>query len=267
MADLPDIDPSQTSYIAYWNAIDNGGVSSVDPTDVTSNGNVENYDLYDNGLQGKYNIGGLMNKKDRTVNFRVKNDGWFVFWFGTTSVAETQQDDDGISTTKGHYDLVHDWTEPKNGSARLNSNTLARAINNLRQSTSNSGKMTFNYSDVGLYEYQTDATAVTAVGDSNLASDETLNTSHSFSYTNTTTIYDAYVMGSIQSESFGSEGSMSFEGITLADSSGWDGGSIDLFSNDNFLQPGTDITTNSSIYSAGGASNAWSHASAFIAWG
>lgn len=87
MAELPDIDTSNVSHIAYFNAIDDGGVTTIDPEEVTSAPGIQDYTLYDNGLEGTFNLQETyddISLADSTVfpeaTFRVKSDGWMVVY-------------------------------------------------------------------------------------------------------------------------------------------------------------------------------------------
>lgn len=215
MADLPDIDTTQVSFIAFWNAIDQGGVSDIDPSEVTSEGNIATHTVHDNGIEGTYN-----SLTGRTINFRVKEDGWLVAWTDRTEdFALEQQSPDNV---RGIWDLINDWTDPTAEGA-IDTNTLERAIESLADEFSNFGSMTYNTADVGLYNYAyADATTVSHLSDARSSSgggshDVTVE----FSYTSSTNLLFAAAIGAIdahaESGGFSTDNTeSSFEGTNLA---------------------------------------------------
>lgn len=173
MADLPDLDTSNVAFLAFWNAIDQGGVSDIDPTEVTSAPGVQSYTLYDNGLEGEYALSDVDNwsadttddqtgdvvsdSNPGTAGFRVKEDGWMVAWskqgenFGT----------DQTSPLGGTWDAFK-MQDPTNR-ADANNHNLARLINSLRAEFSNSGTMNYSASDVGLSAYHASGTTTSVL--------------------------------------------------------------------------------------------------------
>lgn len=143
MAELPDIDTSTVSFLAYWNAIDDGGIAEadMDPASVTSYGGIESYTLYDNGIQGK--LSGPTTDPNETF-FRVKSDGWIVVWCGR----EAQYGDVGSNRDNiwGPWEII-DWSgnTPEN-------NLLSQEISSLHSNLSTTG--TFVNTDAGLYNYE-----------------------------------------------------------------------------------------------------------------
>lgn len=147
MADLPDLDTTAISFVAFWNAIDQGGVDAIDPEDCLSDGAIQEYTLYDNGWEGEYTLPGTGN--DATV--RVKSDGWFVAYLDRTEVyTQTVGDPSNIP---GPWDVLFDWTNPSSTVSDLENNTLERSINALAQELDNWDDILYVDSDVGLYDY------------------------------------------------------------------------------------------------------------------
>lgn len=184
MSNLPDLDTGSAGFVAYWNAIDQGGVSSIDPEEVLTDGSVVQYTVYDNGVSGTTTLG-----NGRVANFRVKNDGWFVVFFPRGENFEIQQTDRDLVT--GSYDIIHNWNVLDSGST-ISPDALSRGIQSLQSNLSNSGSITFGYSDVGIYNYEYDnATTITCLAQS--LSDGSSGTEHpEFSYTaETTRVYHA----------------------------------------------------------------------------
>jgi len=197
MSDLPDLDTSQVSYVAYWNAIDQGGAGQIDPSEVTSASWITSTTLYDNGVGGQAKLPA----GDRAAGFRVKTDGWFVAYI---TRAETFSQQNG-SPPAGHYDVVHDWTDSTSQSDFGGQNSLERLINQLYRELSNSGTITYNTGDVGLYNYQISATTSTYLEWQFQGSDfGSKSATPSFQYTNDTTIQYAAAIGAgyVDSNSF-----------------------------------------------------------------
>jgi hypothetical protein len=147
MSKLPDIDPDSTGLIAFWNAIDQSTEDSIDPSEVTSDGNVQSQTLYDNGVEGEYQ---LKNARGNTATYRVKTDGWFVVYLDSESDDVYGKDNNSVT---GQFDIVEDWgvnSDPQSGR-----NNLEIAINNLASELSNWATISnyYNSSDVGLYSF------------------------------------------------------------------------------------------------------------------
>jgi len=155
MANLPDLDTSKVSYIAYWNHLDNGA-SEITPMDTTSWGRINNYTLYDNGIEGEWSI-----PNGDTGKFRVKNDGWILTWVPAQESIGPTQSVNNIQTPMS----VIGW-QNQGTCSTLGQNRLAKGIQSLRNQLSSSGTSTFNFGDVGLYAYHaqsaTNATVLSA---------------------------------------------------------------------------------------------------------
>lgn len=233
MTDLPDLDTTNIGYIAYWNAIDDGGVGSIDPEEVLSSDRIEEYTLYDNGIHiDKYRMEVSQNSsgqdnwdqsRERVVEARIKTDGWIIVYLDGT-------EDTGSIT--GPFDIHKDWSYlDSNNSAEVSPLTLERAIDRLASELDNYGSMTVNYSDMGLYNYDYEsATATTLMAWEDYS--DTSNPSGEFSYTSGTTIHAAYAYGSVR------YGDIEFEGVTIA--SVEENGALELL--DNGLIPDADTS-------------------------
>lgn len=201
MPTLPDIDTNGVSYIAYWNAIDQGGASDIAPEETTSQANIVESTLYDNGIEATYqtNTAG-----GREVTIRVKSDGWFVAYMDRTKLYAVDEQD--FIDIRGTWDIASDWAG--GGAASIVNNSLERAINALYQELSNSGSINYNVSDVGLYNYNTpDATNI-SVASAGESQEDTTN-SFGFVYTEETnrlvhdlvaraTDYEGFVAGAVR---------------------------------------------------------------------
>lgn len=239
MSNLPDIDTTTTGFIAFWNAIDQGGVSQINPETATSANGVQNYTTYDNGVEGDYQIA-----SGRIVKFRVKNDGWIVVYMDRTEdYGQTQQSEGNI---RGPWDVIDDWSyHPNSNTASDDGRALHRAINALQSNLDNSGSITFNMADVGLYNYAyPDATTMTVLSGGATRSDGAINNTNGatetfgFSYTATTDLDLLVSFGAALTEvyqTYWDSFKVDVEGTILADpptntNSGdtWEWGTIDL---------------------------------------
>lgn len=145
MANLPDLDTANAGLVAYWNALDDGGLSDFAPNEALSDTRIGSYTLYDNGFTATYNT-----ITGRNATVRVKQDGWFVVYFDRTAEYQTNQTD----APRGPWDLVNKWTAYNSGTApTVTDHSLERAINSLMSELSNSGSVTYDAADVGLYDF------------------------------------------------------------------------------------------------------------------
>jgi len=163
MATLPDINTSNVGMISYWNAINSGGVSSINASDCLADGNISSYTLYDNGFVANYDITYdtyFGNSTTRTVTARVKQDGWFVVYMDRTN--NYQQSQSVPTRLNGYWDVIDSWTNVESPSNAFPQSKLERAIHSLQSNLSNSGSVTYNQSDVDMYNYEfTSATNTT----------------------------------------------------------------------------------------------------------
>lgn len=188
MSDLPDLDTSAISTVCFWNAISDGGVSSIDPTEATNDGNLKNVTYYDNGIEGDYRVtldsNGLV---VRDAKVRVKNDGWFVAYLDdsfeskTSSFVPSTKDE----YTPGRWDNIHFPFGGFGGGGAGKQGPLSDIIDSIRSNLSNGGTMTFNTSDVGIKDYvNPDATTITYLALRGSGNETTYN----WSYTDSTDI-------------------------------------------------------------------------------
>lgn len=193
MSDLPDLDTSEAAYIAYWNAIEQGGVSTIEASEALSDTNIEEYTLYDNGAEGTTTC-----PTDRIVNFRIKDDGWIVAWMDDSSATPTAgsefTDEDGnVDYVYGLFDIVNDWSWGT-GTTSIVENSLERVIESLASELSNWDTISYDPEDVGLYSYAyPDATATTLFSERTPSDSETYE--HGFLYTAGTDILYAAITG------------------------------------------------------------------------
>lgn len=217
MSDLPDINTSNVGFLAFWNALDDGQVSDIDPDEVTNSGRVSNAVFYDNGLTFDYQI--PLQNQDRTVSGRCKEDGWLVIYMDRT--LEIDRNVNYTNTLpQGPYDLMDNWqqVDTRDNQDEPNSsvitNNLARGINHLQGQFSNSANISFNYSDVGLYNYNhTGATTTTCFS---VATWGGTGGTFEFSYTASTDLYEVLATGACTSDDNLDQQTVSFEGTQLA---------------------------------------------------
>lgn len=242
MSSLPDINTSGVSFLAYFNAIDQGGAGSISPSEVTTSGRVQNYTLYDNGLSGEFNA-----RNGRTITFRVKTDGWFVAYLDRgDNFARNLKND----VPRGSWDIFNDWTYT-NSADDFTRNELERCINDLVSELSNSGSVTYNPVDVGLYDYRHPSASV-ATGLSDYLYMKTQGTNEQtktvdFQYTDDTNLLYAVATGYAISHyndfynTYGN-GRTEFNGIVMSEheyDGGEGGGAIDLLSRGEIPSAGT----------------------------
>lgn len=199
MADLPDLNTDNVSVLSYWNAISDGGASDIDPEEVLSDGNIQDYTLYDNGVE----INNYSTVTGRSAKARVKSDGWFVVWMDDT--VELVENSGG--KPEGPWSIVDDWTEgpvdsdnndyPKSAT----DHTLVDAISSMVNELSNSAGISFSNSDAGFYNYLSPDSDVTTIKHCYIFMDDSYPKSASFGPTDGTTIAFAYAAGHCTNDS------------------------------------------------------------------
>lgn len=146
MANLPDLDTGNIGIISYWCAHDYRATAgaTIDPTDVIDI--LDSYTIYDNGVDGTYS------KDPRTVNVRVKNDGWIIAWIDRTN-QYAQNIAQGNWHYNGYYDILLNW---KDADSNISSDTttLIETVADLYNDLSNLGDFDFYKEDVGNFCYE-----------------------------------------------------------------------------------------------------------------
>lgn len=144
MSELPDLDTTQIGAIAYWNAVDQGGLSEdqIDPIPLVDSELVAQFNRFDNGVQGLLSYP-QPNASDLTLNFRIKTDGWLLVWDNGNTNYRAGPD------SVGHGSLVKGSmaTSPEQFPTTLYSDAI---------STLNSGMYisgNFSHGEVGYYNY------------------------------------------------------------------------------------------------------------------
>jgi hypothetical protein len=200
MSTLPDIQTDETGLCAFWNAINQSTEDSIDPSEVTSDSDIASYTLYDNGIEGEYN---MANPGGYNCHFRVKTDGWIVTYF------DDEGDDKlGAATpdVHGQFDIVHNWAN--GGQWSYPEHELERIINSLASELSNWATIQnyYNSADVGLhsFDYQaaTGVTILTEYDGDNTSSGEDTGTVE-FTATPGTDVHYAVASGILNSGSTG----------------------------------------------------------------
>lgn len=161
MATLPDLDTSDIGYVAYWNAIEQGTLTELDPTSAAVTDNLEVYDEYENGVQG-ITILGVSGKKNRDAYLRVKDDGWIVCWIDRSESTDQAVRSGSVEADNiyGPFDILSAWGS-SGAAAPVENNGLAGIIqgvaNSLEANLTDQG-------NVGLYNYETpSATNITSI--------------------------------------------------------------------------------------------------------
>jgi hypothetical protein len=230
MATLPDIDTSDVSFIAYWNAIEDGGEAEFDPEELLSHSRIIDYTLYDNGWQGSVDP----INSTRPITVRAKTDGWVVGWLDRTRQPATLVSD----PPRGPWDVINNWTV-RGGSKSLTDNTLAATLAELCTASDTLVAYPAN-SDFALYNYETpDASYITNLQQGSVGSDPD---TYAFAYSEDTTLYDALlavtsydfhnVYWNGKDETLGSDGNPHIAGDPTH-------GAVDLLASSLIPDPGT----------------------------
>lgn len=225
---VPALDTSTASFVGAWNATEHG-VSDIDPNEVVSASGVSSSTLHDNGVSGT--IDPNANNANRDMTFRVKEDGWFTVHIDRRDNFARNQG----SNPEGQYDVVHNWGSAVNNldpADPVNQNSCAQAINSLQNELSNSGSITFQFSDVALYNYDYPTATAFDIISGIVQGGQTME----FSYTSGTERLYEVVLGSGRQDSFSYE--LDFpDGNTLA--SQFSLGAADNISEGNTPDAGT----------------------------
>lgn len=236
MATLPDLSTGDIGFIAYWNAIDQGGVGDIEPDEVLNSSLVNSHTIYDNGIEGDADLD--LSYNNDTVTFRVKEDGWMVVYMDRTN--EFNQNVSNGGSVSNWVNIISDWSESFGGGELNNpisQNRLTYVLDDLRQQFTNSGSMTYNDSDVSLYNYEYSTSTTVSL----LLKQDNSNFTAGFSYTAGTTLNWVAATGS-QSQS---NPSVDFEGVTITDNvNGY--GVIDVLGQGLIPNSGTEYQHNAS---------------------
>ena len=125
MSTLPDLDEASINGIVFYNLKEENGIadSDWDPMDFSSYGRIDNYTIYDNGIDGTIKSPEKIFYGDGETNgyyyprFRVKNDGWIIVYDDTDSTYYGSSIiDSGGQTLQGEYNFYGSGFEsPTNG--------------------------------------------------------------------------------------------------------------------------------------------------------
>lgn len=236
MTNLPDLDTSNVSYLAYWNAIEQGGIGSISPEEVVSQEGVTEYTLYDNGVVGKFDLSVVANAKtgdtDMTqtngipsATFRVKSDGWFTVYVDDTENFKLDHRTDSQlypmeipPEVNGWWNVCPIWAQHRNGQpdANIADNGLSYTIRLLQAELSNSGNISFQNADVGLYNYQYEqATNSTTLSTYRYYNDG--GGAFEFTYTDSTDLHAAVATAACSDNDYqGNSTSIDFGGTQMA---------------------------------------------------
>lgn len=258
MADLPDLDTTGVGYIAYYNVLDNTSASSIDPSEIVSEPNVNSFDAYDNGvLITSYSL-----SNNRQCKVRCKTDGWIAVYLDRTKKFNRQTSN--LNDIRGYTDLIPFGTSNSRSATSIaGGTTLENAIDSLVDEFSNSGIINndFTINDIGLYNYEyPNATATSQQGKQN-SSGTGSTISDSFSYkveANTNVLWGSAFMGGEMEDSIGSS-SGNIEGFTLISISS-SGSSQPQYGKADLVARGFDTGGNSyTISISGGRDAEWEY--------
>lgn len=147
MVDLPDLDTDNIGFIGYWNAIDQGGADDINPDEVITDNLVDSYTLYDNGVEGKYEL-----TEGRLASFRVKNDGWMILYMDGSAGFVDDTNLSNLDVIRGPWDIL-EWAPRSGSESDIISNEFFVAIDSMISEFSNSGDISITSSQVALYNY------------------------------------------------------------------------------------------------------------------
>lgn len=214
MSDLPDIDTDAAGLCAFWNAIEQSTVDSIDPSDVTSDGRVQSQTIYDNGIEGEYLLAN--NYGGHNCYYRVKTDGWIVVYLESEDQADYGKDN---NNTHGQFDASDGWGGIDNSSSGRN--YLEKSVESLAKELSDWSTIGnyYNTSDVGMYSFDwTGANGVTLFSEAVKTIDDSATSNLGLIPTSGTTVHHFSVVGG--TDGWGGGPTVSFEGndvITSAD--------------------------------------------------
>lgn len=198
MANVPDIDPSKTSFLAYYNLQDSELSGNFIPselnfgTDMFTRFSTGPGTVYDNGYEFTIDDN-LMNS---TINIRAGNDShkWITAHIKNyqnggdfTGAGDDVSSYSRGSTTGGEYDIMP-W---KNATVyKPTENSLFAAIKKSLSNTDYWTRSELNISNAGLYDYSTpDESQQISIFSGGIARTTGL------AFTDTTTIHKAYISG------------------------------------------------------------------------
>lgn len=245
MADLPDLNTSDIGYIAYWNAIDQGGVPSIDPSTALSDSGIVDYTLYDNGWEATYNA------QHGQVTVRVKTDGWIVAYQNRSTERDEFARDVG-TVQRGSWDVIRGWAGGHQGD--LVQNQLERVVQSVASNLDKWDSISYASADVGLYNYEFPGATSTLLSQSVYSTGPDDTASPGFLYTTDTDIkYAVAVAASDADGNSWENGDAIFEGVTLLQFGDWDGhrffGTYDLLANGAIPNADTEYTASMSTKS------------------
>lgn len=150
MAPFSDLDTTQISMFIYWNALDQGGASSIDPSTASSYANWSSVTTKDNGIEGTVDstaIDSTYNRPD--VQARIKTDGWMLVWLDQTE--DIQDGTSDQTNAQGPWDVQRwqDWDDGPSGDDYL---VLEDVLTDLQSALSTS--LSYSNSELGHFNYE-----------------------------------------------------------------------------------------------------------------
>lgn len=185
MADIPSLDETKVSWVCSYDVTDHTSLTSINPSDMNSSGNVSNTESYDNGVVMTYNYsyGG---SKSRSFTVRGSTEGWITAHLNRDNYYD-QGRSGNPSTYYGTHDIVN-WSRTTENN--IVQNTLERAIYDCLSQLgtwSSDIEPNYNSSDVDIYNYELGSGNVSVFSD-HVDPGSGYNNTYSVVYTDTTNI-------------------------------------------------------------------------------
>lgn len=158
MADMPDLDPENVSWIAWWNLMDHSDPipDSINPEDTLSAYSFESTEYYDNGIVAEWNP-----EYNQSVYIRVKSDGWFVAYTKREQNHGVRYTYD-VRAPPDEFDFYGDYMifGGRTQNYGVDNNILSTPINQMASRLSVWSDVFWDYPDVGLYNYRLEGSKV-----------------------------------------------------------------------------------------------------------
>jgi hypothetical protein len=145
MSTLPDLESENVGMCAFWNAVDQSTLDSINPSSAATASNANTTEVYDNGVQGEWDLEGNSN----VGGYRVKSDGWIIVWVTSDDNAVYGIDDSSVT---GQVDMIEAWDNVGGGTS---TDALTQGINDLASNLDQWATIQpyYNAGDIGFYSF------------------------------------------------------------------------------------------------------------------